>query len=110
MKATGPLTFFVVFMHLLFVPVHRAKAQYLTGNLTDHVTNEPVIGAIIVVKGTSLSAATDAFGNFSLKAPSLPFFVVISSLGYVTQEFQVTTLEKPIRIGMKVDEESLQEV
>ena len=63
----------------------------LQGIITDAQTNDPVIGAGVVVKGTYNGAATDADGRFSLEVPNLPVTLVVTCLGYADQEIRVTS-------------------
>ena len=55
-----------------------------TGNVVD-ATGEPVIGAVIRVKGTQTAIATDIDGNFSLKGVKKGATLEISSIGMTTQ-------------------------
>lgn len=52
----------------VFMPVSILFAQMgvgkITGNVTDAVTKEPLIGANIVILNTNLGAATDIDGNY----------------------------------------------
>ena len=60
----------------------------VTGNVVDQ-NQEPVLGANVIVIGSSVGTATDFDGNFSLKVDvAPPFSIEISSIGYqsVTQE------------------------
>jgi iron complex outermembrane receptor protein len=61
-------------------------AQQLTvkGHVKD-MTGEPVIGANVLIKGTSTGTITDVDGNFTLSAESSNI-IVVSFLGYKTQE------------------------
>ncbi len=68
-----------------------AAPTRLQGVVTDAQTNEPVIGAGVVVKGTQIGAVTDLDGRFSLEVPSLPATLVVSCLGYADQEVQVAS-------------------
>lgn len=58
------------------------------GVVTDE-SKQPVIGANIIVKGTSIGTATDANGQFTLKVPRRESVLVISFLGFNTQEITV---------------------
>src|SRR5829696_5886684 len=109
MKTDYPFAYLAMLAHFIFVSV-QTKAQKFTGTLTDLVSHQPVIGAIINVKGTNESTSTDASGNFSLTAPSLPFSLIITNLGYMKMEYDVTSTEKPLRLRIKPDEETLEEV
>lgn len=65
------------------------NAKKITGVVTD-TNNEPVIGATVIVKGTSIGAATDIDGKFSLDIPSDGKVLVVSYIGYDPQEVPLT--------------------
>jgi len=60
----------------------------ITGVVKDDV-GEPVIGANILVKGTNNGVITDMEGRFSLKIPQANALLVVSYIGYISQEIQV---------------------
>lgn len=60
----------------------------ITGVVKDDV-GEPVIGANILVKGTNNGVITDMEGRFSLKIPKANALLVVSYIGYISQEIQV---------------------
>lgn len=60
-----------------------AQSQKTTGKVLDE-TGTPVIGASVVVKGTSSGTVTDLDGNYTLDAPK-DAVVTISYIGYKTQ-------------------------
>jgi len=64
-----------------------APSGTITGTVTDK-TGEPVIGASVIVKGTSVGVATDLDGRFSLNA-SKGQEIVISSIGYKPMTLKV---------------------
>jgi iron complex outermembrane receptor protein len=57
----------------------------ITGQVTDAENGEPLIGASIIVEGTSIGVATDFDGNFSLNVPATATALRISYTGYETQ-------------------------
>ena len=59
-----------------------------TGSVFD-ADHQPVIGANIVVKGTTTGVNTDINGNFTIKLPSPESTLVISFIGYITKEVKV---------------------
>ena len=80
------------FLSLLLVVICatlHAMAQLITvkGNVVDKAA-EPIIGASVTIAGTTKGTFTDIDGNFSLQA-SLNSTIVISYIGYVTQEIPV---------------------
>ncbi|KAA2239889.1 SusC/RagA family TonB-linked outer membrane protein [Chitinophaga agrisoli] len=62
--------------------------QSLTGKVTD-ADGKPIIGATVVVKGTTNGATTDPEGNFSLANVKGNAALVISSIGFQTREVPV---------------------
>ncbi len=78
----------------------------VTGTVTDG-NGEPLIGATILVKGTTIGANTDFDGKFSLSAPEGSEELEISYLGYRTQ---VVDLLDNITIVLEEDVNQLDEV
>ncbi|MGK7393252.1 MAG: SusC/RagA family TonB-linked outer membrane protein [Candidatus Cyclobacteriaceae bacterium M3_2C_046] len=61
----------------------------ISGKVTSAEDNSGLPGANITIKGTSIGTITDIDGNFSLDVPSENPVLIISSVGYVTEEIQV---------------------
>lgn len=93
---------------LLSFSLTALAQQKVTGKVKDS-SGEPVIGASVVVKGNNtMGTITDFDGNFMLDVPTKSV-LVISYIGYVTQE--VPTVEKkPLEIILKEDTKTLDEV
>ena len=67
-----------------------AQSRTITGTITDEGNNDPLIGANILLKGTSTGTITDFEGNFSLDIPSSGDNVLtITYTGYQDQEITV---------------------
>lgn len=60
----------------------------VSGSITDEA-GEPLIGASILVKGTTSGTATDIDGNYILDLPAGADILVVSYTGFQTQEVQV---------------------
>lgn len=69
---------------------------------------EALIGASVVVKGTSIGTVTDMDGNFILEVPQNGTLVV-SYIGFLTQEVKVNG-KNNINITLKEDSQTLDEV
>lgn len=69
---------------------------------------ETIIGASVVVKGTSNGTITDFDGNFALSAVKKGATIQISFVGFKTQEFVWDG--SPISVTLKEDTEVLEEV
>ena len=64
-----------------------ATPMNVSGSVTDS-NGEPIIGANILVKGTSSGTVTDFDGNFVIEAPGNGV-LTISYIGYLTQEVAI---------------------
>ena len=82
------------------------QANAVDGIVTD-ANGEPIIGASIVIKGTTNGTITDLDGKFSL--PNATGTLVVSYIGYKTQEI-VLNGQKQLKIVMQEDSEILEEV
>lgn len=63
-----------------------AQNREISGTVTDAENGSPLPGANITVKGTSIGTATDVDGRYKLSVPSNASALVVSSIGYTTQE------------------------
>ena len=63
-----------------------AQNVTVSGVVTDEQTKEGVIGASVLVKGTTTGTIADFEGNFSFKAP-LGAEIVVSAVGYADYTF-----------------------
>ena len=97
---------------LLSVAVFAALAIWAQSTVTGVVMAQdepdPVIGANVMVKGTTTGTITDFDGNFELQA-SAGDVLQVSFMGYKTQEVKVTGAG-PLRITLVPDNVQLQEV
>ena len=82
-------------------------AKKVTGIIVDE-SGEPVIGANVVVAGTTQGTITDFDGNFSLEV-SENSTLEISYIGFLTQKISVKG-KKDLRIVLKEDSQKLDEV
>ena len=90
---------------LLFLFTSTLAAQ-VTGTVVDADSGDPLIGASILIKGTSTGAVTDFDGNFSVAA-NPGDILQISYTGYSTQEVPVgneTSLDVALSSGELLEE------
>ena len=89
-------------LFLLFCSLTVFSQQTVTGTLTDSKTNEPLISANVVVKGTTAGVTTDLDGKFSISLDlKEPKTLVVSYLGYQEQEVEVTSSSRNITVSME---------
>lgn len=91
---------------ILTVTVRAQNSSLITGTVTD-MDGEPLIGVSVQVKGTQIGVITDLEGKFSINGKQGDI-LVFSYVGMIMQE--VTYTGSPLRIAMKEDAQSLDEV
>ncbi|GAB3280655.1 TonB-dependent receptor [Larkinella harenae] len=80
----------------------------ITGKVLDE-TGQPIPGASVIVKGTTLGTSTNAEGEYILSLPDDKNAIIFSFVGYVPQEVLVGTMTNLV-VTLKVDEKALEEV
>lgn len=83
----------------------------ITGTVYDDNSGETLIGATVILKGTSTGITTDIDGNFSLKVnQNPPLTLVINFLGYTQQEITVNSFSDKVRVNLTTDQVMMSEV
>ena len=98
---------FLLFCLLLGIGMANAQTTKVTGTVISAEDNEPIIGASIVVKGTTIGTVTDFNGAFSLDVPSSAKTLVVSFVGMKAQEVGV---KSDLKIILESDNQMLDEV
>ncbi len=62
----------------------------ISGNVQDE-NKQPMPGATLLVKGTTIGAHTDDAGNYTLQVPATAKTLVVSFVGYTSQEIAIKT-------------------
>lgn len=88
----------------------QAQQVSISGIVTDKKLNEPIIGASVVVKGTSNGCITDLDGNFQLNNVASGSTLVVSYIGYQTQEIPEQKGKTSYQVTLSEDTQTLDEV
>lgn len=98
----------LILLGVMVTSVSAFAQQAVSGTVTD-ANGETVIGATVMVKGTTNGAATDMDGKYALKNVPADATIVFSSLGYKTVEEKVNG-RSVIDVVMSGDQQLLDEV
>ena len=99
-----------ILMSLLFVATTYAQRTVtVQGVVTDANFNEPVIGANILVKGTTLGTICDVDGKYLLENVPANGTLVFSFIGMKTVEVKVDG-KKTINVELSDDVQKLEDV
>jgi TonB-linked SusC/RagA family outer membrane protein len=86
-----------------------AQTVRVTGKVTDSQTGEPLPGAKVTVKSSTIGAITDVNGNFSIEVPSSNAILEISFIGYKVETIELKG-QSFVSIPMTLDTKRLDEV
>ena len=87
MKRNATFKVLLMFIVGLFLSVNTFAQQIVVKGIVKDTTGEPIIGANVIVKGTTNGTITDFDGNFLLNA-NKGDIIIISFIGYRSQEAQ----------------------
>lgn len=101
----------IIFKNMLFVCaflyIGMAQAQTVSGTISD--PNGPLPGANVAVKGTNIGAISDFDGEYTLENVPSDAVLVLSFVGYITQEVPVNG-RSIINVNLEADAAELEEV
>ena len=89
------------------IPLAQQQGRMVQGVVLDS-NQEPVIGANVLVKGTTVGTITDIEGRFTLEVPNNAVLVV-SYIGYLSTEL-VPGSKTDLTISLKEDSQNLDEI
>jgi TonB-dependent receptor len=77
----------ILFLTMMSVQFLAAQNGTIAGKIIDHTTKETIIGANVVIDGTSVGSSTDVDGNFSIT--NLKPGTYVLNVSYVTYKTQI---------------------
>ena len=94
----------------LGIGMATAQVSKVTGKVYSEADGEPVIGASVLVEGTTLGASTDIEGNFTIEnVPASAKTIRVSYVGMTTQQVHIVR-GKAMKIVMVEDAKVLDDV
>lgn len=96
---------------ILFVICNFANSQTtsIKGKVITGGQNEPIPGALVLVKGTQTGAVTDIDGTFQIQA-NAGDILVVSFIGFKSKEVPISNTSIDLSITLEMDESELEEV
>ncbi len=93
----------------LCVQAAMAQDRRVTGRVTSGTDAQPIPGATVQVKGTTTGTAADANGNYAISVPGNSSELVISAVGFLSQQVAVGS-QTVVNVSLKEDANQLSEV
>jgi TonB-dependent starch-binding outer membrane protein SusC len=106
--ARGTLVLVLLSLLTTTISLAQQKDRTISGTVTDE-NGDSMPGASIVVSGTSIGTQSDADGKFSLLVPGEKNVLIISFVGYSSQEVEIGSSTQ-IEVKLLPDVKSLDEI
>ncbi len=104
------MKFFYLFLFIFLVTTASfAQKTKVTGIVKDEITNEPIIGALVVY-GEGKGSATDLDGMFTLALDSGKYTIKVSYLGYKPMQKVITAKGKSMDLDFILSSNEMSEV
>ncbi|WP_316809172.1 SusC/RagA family TonB-linked outer membrane protein [Pedobacter agri] len=106
--------FILVVIALCLFPLvglsQQLNSQKISGRITDD-TNQPIVGATIILKGTKIGAISNSDGYYSINVPTSisPVVLVYSFVSYLTKEITLGE-SKTVNIVLLAEQSELNEI
>lgn len=99
-----------MFLLLAFLSFNAfAQNRKVTGKITDKPSGQGIPGASVIIKGSTMGTTTNASGEFSVAVKDDNAILLISSVGFQSQEIKVGS-QSDIRVTLAEDVANLSEV
>ncbi|MCB0600100.1 MAG: TonB-dependent receptor [Saprospiraceae bacterium] len=85
----------------LMLPILLSAQAIIKGGVYDKSNGDPLIGANIIIKGTSTGTTADYDGSFELKVDAIPVTLTISYTGYESLDLEITELMDKFTIELE---------
>jgi len=97
----------MIILGILLLSIPLVAQMQVSGVVVDAKTGEPIIGAAVLLRGTTTGTVTDFDGNYDLSVPSEEAVLEISYMGYVTRSVPA---KQASRVQLSEDTQALEEV
>jgi hypothetical protein len=94
---------------IVVAPKRTLQQQKITGTVTDATNGEAIIGANVIIEGTTIGVVTDVNGKFVLDIPKPDAIILVSFLGFNTERIAING-QAEINIKLVPDITKLEEV
>lgn len=109
LHATVLLSVLCMLLGAFPVAAQQTGERTITGQVTDDA-KETLIGASIVVKGTTIGTVTDFDGNYSLIVPADATELIFSYVGYEPKSVSIPKSSNVLNVQLKSDAQMLSDV
>ena len=103
------LTLAMALLMSVMLPAVAQNTRTVHGKISDEA-GEPLIGAAVLLQGTTRGAVTDIDGNYSMQVPAGELTLEASFIGYLSRTFKVGPAQGKLDIVLQPDVNLMEEV
>ena len=101
----------IALLMLIVMSGYYAKAQNVSGTITDAITNEVLVGATVYISELSKGTSTDANGHYYISIPAKTTVrLTFAFMGYESQTKTITPSTQTLNVALQPSEKTLSEV
>lgn len=100
----------LIFLHQNFLDA-QTETSSIYGRILDRITQQPVIGANVIILETNFGAATDTNGNYTIEnIPPGTYQLRASSVGFssITKTSVILMSAKPVQVDFQLQEQVIE--
>ncbi len=91
-------SYMVLENNIVVISPYTLQQQKVSGIITDAATGEPIIGANIVLEGTTTGVISDVNGKYSIDVPDNKSVLLVSFIGYISERIIANQANINIRL------------
>ncbi len=96
--------YILILSTLLLLPISLFAQSDISGTVTEQSSGEPIIGANLILLGTSQGNATDFNGNYVIRGVQPGEYTIrVSSVGYVTITEEITVGSNDLELDFELE-------
>jgi iron complex outermembrane receptor protein len=96
---------------LLLFAFNAISQNSIKGKIRDAESGQTLIGATVIIKGTTQGTTTDMDGNFEIKTNATPpLTLVVSYIGFTPYEYLLKSFDEKINVKLKPENVTLEGV
>lgn len=101
---------FCLALGALTLNAQTVNTRTINGTITEALTGEPILGATVMLKGTTIGAVSDLDGKYQITIPSGRQTLTFNFIGFKTQECVVESSASMLNVALEEDYMALEEV
>lgn len=94
---------FILSLNAIFGSSNAQAQSAIRGTVVEYETNEPIVGAKVVIPGTAFSSITDSEGKYEIHdVPPGDYELVVTKDGFMDKKTPTQKVKKDVDIALNI--------